>query len=115
MPVRSLTSSVIRWPDRGSVLEAVRAWSADVRRRAEVVRVGCFGSLVRGDWGVGSDADLVVIVEASADPFYRRRIGYDASALPVPADLLVYTEAEWGEMTAGGRQPLGPVEWIEPR
>ncbi|MGB9867724.1 MAG: nucleotidyltransferase domain-containing protein [Bacillota bacterium] len=28
----------------------------------EVISIGCFGSLARGDWSVGSDAHLIVVV-----------------------------------------------------
>jgi predicted nucleotidyltransferase len=37
----------------------------------EVVRVGYFGSYARGDWGVGSDLDLIIIVDRSDEPFAR--------------------------------------------
>ena len=113
MPVRSLTSSVLRWPDPEAVREAVRGWATEVATRPGVARVGCFGSLVKGTWGVGSDVDLVVIVEGSAEPPYRRALGFDASMLPVPADVLVYTKDEWDRLTADGRDPVGPVTWFE--
>jgi predicted nucleotidyltransferase len=80
--------------------------------RVGVARVGSFGSLAKGDWAVGSDVDLVVVVAASGHPPYRRALDFDASTLPVPADVLVYTQEEWNRLTADGRQPLGPVEWI---
>jgi hypothetical protein len=56
--------------------------------------------------------DLVVIVEASSVPLNRRAIDFDTSMLPVPADVLVYTAEEWNRLTEGGREALGPVEWI---
>ena len=59
MPVRSLGSSVLRWPDR----------------------------------------------EAVDEPFERRSLPYDLSGLPVPADLLVYTAAEWDRMSEQGGMP----------
>ena len=113
MPVRSLTSSVLRWPDREGVRRAITGWAAQMRSRAGVTRVGCFGSFVQGRWGVGSDVDLLVIVETSTEPMYRRPLLFDTSTLPVAADLLVYTEAEWKRLTKEGRKPLGPVEWID--
>ena len=58
MPVRSLTSSVLRWPDSQTVDQAVRRWAEKVvRQRQHVVRIGYFGSYARGDWGVGSDTE----------------------------------------------------------
>lgn len=106
MPVRSLRSSVLRWPDREEVDRAVRTWAAEAAARDQRVRrVGYFGSYARGNWGVGSDVDLVVIVGESATPFERRALAFDAGHLPVPADLLVYTAAEWDGMSVGGGLP----------
>jgi hypothetical protein len=46
----------------------------------------------------------VAVVHDSQLPFERRGIDWDLTPLPVPADLLVYTEAEWEKLTAvGGR------------
>lgn len=44
---------------------------------------------------MGSDLDLIVVVERSDLPFERRAVEWDTTDLPVPADLLVYTEDEW--------------------
>jgi uncharacterized protein len=116
MPARLLRSSVLRWPDRQRVERAVRSWSLDVAARdPRVRRVGYFGSYARGDWGVGSDVDLVVLVEAASDPFERRALAYEATRLPVPADVLVYTMAEWDRMSAEGGLPRtvgGDVIWV---
>jgi predicted nucleotidyltransferase len=105
MPVRSLSSQVLKWPDRTAVEEAVRLWALEEReRRPDLLRLGYFGSYARGDAGVGSDLDLVAVVRASKAPFERRALDWDLSQLPVPAELLVYVEAEWEElMHAGGR------------
>jgi predicted nucleotidyltransferase len=61
----------------------------------ELLRVGYFGSYARGDWGVGSDLDLVVLVKASDRPFHRRSTVFPSENLPVPAEVLVYTAGEW--------------------
>ena len=71
--------------------------------RPEVVRIGYFGSYARGDWGVGSDLDVVIVVERSEGPFLRRASGWDATDLPVPADVLVYTQGEWESLQREGR------------
>lgn len=92
MPVRSLSSSVLRWPDARAVDEAVRWWAAEwAGRRKGVLRAGYFGYYARGDWRVGSDLDLLVVVDHSDLPFQRRPTEWDTTGLPVPADLPVYT------------------------
>lgn len=103
MPVRSLRSSVLRWPDRATVDAAVRAWAREERaHRPELERLGYFGSYSRGDWGPGSDLDIVAVVKESGLPFERRATDWDLLRLPVPTDLLVYTSAEWGVLLARG-------------
>ncbi len=104
MPVRSLSSPVLKWPDEREVDQAVRRWvERAVASRPEVLRVGYFGSYARGDWGVGSDLDLVIIVERAEEPFERRAAQWDTTELPVPVELLVYTQAEWKRLAQGGR------------
>jgi len=44
---------------------------------------------------MGSDLDLVIVVKSSSQPFERRSVDWDTTKLPVPADVLVYTEEEW--------------------
>jgi hypothetical protein len=108
MPVRSLRSSVLKWPDRRTVDQSVRRWAAEqVSRRQDIVRIGYFGSYARGDCGVGSDVDLIVVVATSAIPFERRAADFDCTSLPVPCDLLVYTTAEF--MAARAQDRFGRV------
>ncbi len=103
MPVRSSTSSVLRWPDAASVRGALARWvEEEAPRHQGLIRLGYFGSYARGDFGVGSDLDLVAVVESSRLPFERRAVEWETSMLPVPAELLVYTRAEW-ERLAGER------------
>ncbi len=110
MPVRSLRSSVLKWPDQETVLGALRRWTDRVARKHENLRrLGYCGSYARGDWGVGSDLDIIVVVADSPLPFERRAVGWDATELPVPADVLVYTEAEW---RAFEERPTGPPDFV---
>lgn len=96
MPVRLLSSSVLKWPDAQTVDRAVRRWAEKVVQRHQgVVCIGYFGSYAREDWGVGSDLDLVIIVEHSDLPFESRNTGWGLDELPVPADILIYTKPEW--------------------
>ena len=116
MPVRSLDSSVLRWPDRDAVDRAVRGWATEVGRNdRRIRRIGYFGSYARGNWGVGSDVDLVVVLESSDEAFERRAIAFDTLPLPVPADLFVYTVDEWERMRREGGLPktvTPEVVWV---
>ena len=99
MPVRLLSSPVLVWPDRKTVDAAARRWAQDAgTAHPEAIRIGYFGSYARGNWGVGSDLDLVAVVDPTEEPWIGRGIRWDLAPLPVPADLLVYTEAELEKM-----------------
>ena len=99
MPVRSLNTSVLKWPDKNIVDKAVRSWSIEqALRQPELERCGYFGSYARGDWGVGSDLDLIAVVDDSREPFERRLMSWELNILPVPADIIVYTAVEWKEL-----------------
>lgn len=102
MPVRSSNSPVLTWPNRETVNRAVRRWARVLAEsRPDVLRVGYFGSYARDDWGVGSDLDIVLILAECDDPPLRRALGFDTiTGLPVPVDLLVYTQEEWDRLQA---------------
>lgn len=117
MPVRSLTSSVLRWPDRPQVEREAAEWAArEAPCHAGLLRLGYFGSYARGDAGVGSDLDLIAVVESSPEPFERRALGWDLVSLPVPAEILVYTRQEWEWLLEqGGRMARtlkSEVRWL---
>lgn len=119
MPVRSLDSSVLRWPDFNEVDRAVRDWAAEItEQRDYVVRIGYFGSYARGEWGVGSDLDVVVILNDTDEPFERRNLPFDTRSLPVPTEVLVYTREEWDSLTQrrGFQRTIqNEAEWIYER
>ncbi|MFM9420440.1 MULTISPECIES: nucleotidyltransferase domain-containing protein [Thermus] len=94
MPVKSLSSAVLRWPSREEVEGALQAWM--VRHPIPgLLALGYFGSYARGDYGVGSDLDLLLVVESSSLPSWQRALTLPLEELPVPAEALVYTLAEW--------------------
>ncbi len=94
MPVRSLSSSVIVWPKSDEVVKALKDWaSTEVKRHSHLMAVGYFGSYSRGDWGVGSDLDVVVVFENESHPPEKNIL--DSQSLPVPVDFFVYTLDEW--------------------
>ena len=59
-----------------------------------------YGSYVTGELHEGSDIDLVVVADFP-DPFLER-IARVMAMTDLPIEPLVYTEAEFQEMVAGG-------------
>jgi hypothetical protein len=53
---------------------------------------------------VGSDVDVIVVVQDSDLSPLQRHVHYDPRGLPVPADLWVYTSAEWEELSSRSPQ-----------
>lgn len=99
MPVRSLNSSVVKWPDEKQVISSLKKWAnAILKMNKNVVRIGYFGSYARGDWGVGSDLDLIIILSQSGLPFEKRNQDWREHQLPIPTDILIYTQQEWEVM-----------------
>jgi predicted nucleotidyltransferase len=99
MPVRLLTQSVLRWPRPEQVLREVRSWAEEQRReRASLRRVGVFGSYGRGDAGVGSDLDLLLIDEDAEGPQNARLRHWPLERLPLSCDALVLTSRELEEL-----------------
>lgn len=83
--------------------QAVRSWSIEqALKRPELMYLGYFGSYARGNWGVGSDLDLIAVVDTTSVPFERRLLNWELDILPVPADILVYTLTEWKELQQKG-------------
>jgi len=96
MQGRSPTSPVHTWPDAVTVLAAARRWAERAAaERKTVVAIAALGSYARGDWGPGSDLDMVVILEGEIPPIGERARGWDTSAIPDPVDLLLYSRDEW--------------------
>ncbi len=94
---------MFEWPNAREVREALARWAKEQQAlHPELVRLGFFGSYARGDWGVGSDLDLVVVVTDCDEPFERRGASWATEKLPVPADIVVYTETEWKALQRRG-------------
>ena len=110
MPTRFLNSSILKWPDKKKVEKAFAEWSKGLQKSNSLVaKIGYFGSYAKGSWGVGSDLDVVVIVKNSKRPFERRPADFDAVSLPVPVDLLVYTENEWENVGSSFKEK---IKWV---
>jgi predicted nucleotidyltransferase len=101
MPVRSSTSSVITWPTHDEVLAALTLWAKTLTgHHPEVLAIGLFGSYAKGNCGVGSDLDLIVITQDTGLPVERRNLNWPLEDLPVPADTVVLTQSEWQGLQA---------------
>jgi predicted nucleotidyltransferase len=84
MPVPSLNGSVRRWPAAAAVLEQAERWAA-LQRSAhpDLMAVGVFGSYGRGTAGVGSDLDLLLILQRCDEPIWERLRRWDTRSLPL--------------------------------
>ncbi len=95
MPVRLLSSSVKKWPSAEEVFEAFRHWAnGQTANRRDIKRIGCFGSIVNGKWGVGSDLDIIIVLSECNLLFTYRSKEWDITSLPVDADVVVLTDHE---------------------
>ena len=117
MPVKSLNSSVLKWPDKRTIDQAIRNWiDKEKEQHPELISLGYFGSYARGNWGVGSDLDIVGIIDESNIPFEKRALSWDLSELPVPAEIILYTKKEWAQFKSEGRRfiktLLNETVWI---
>jgi hypothetical protein len=120
MPVRSLNSSVIKWPDQKTGHNAVSDWARKVsQEHPKIIRIGYVGSYARGDWGVGSDLDLIIFLERSERSFWQRALDLPLPDLPVPADMLVYIMDEWQSLAKQGTRFYKTVQrearWVYAR
>jgi hypothetical protein len=76
----------------------------------EVIKLGYFGSFAKDNWGVGSDLDLIAIVQDASIPFEKRPLTWNFDSLPVPADMLIYTDKEWQNMKREGGKFVDMIE-----
>jgi predicted nucleotidyltransferase len=87
---------VLRWPSSASVLEKAAQWAQrQAAAHPELEAVGVFGSYGRGDAGVGSDLDLLLVLRQCELPIWERLSPWDTADLPLATDLLVYSRQEW--------------------
>ena len=104
MPVRLLTQSLLRWPEAAVVLQAVKDWAvAQGDQQPGLERVGVYGSYGRGDAGVGSDLDLVLIDTSATGTASERFRRWPFETLPLSCDALILTPKEWDQLMLTGR------------
>lgn len=75
-----------------------------VTTKPDVLEISLFGSLVKGTYGPGSDADLLVILTEDDRRFIDRTAEFLEwfSGLGVPVDVFAYTVEEIQQMKDGG-------------
>lgn len=73
-------------------------------RHPEIESIYLFGSLARGDAVPGSDADLLIVVSHSADPFRDRSSRYQTTGVGVGVDVVVYTREELDALLEAGNE-----------
>jgi|WetSurMetagenome_2_1015567.scaffolds.fasta_scaffold113466_1 uncharacterized protein len=63
MPVKSVSSAVLKGPDFSAVLATLKFWAlTESARHPELICLGYFESYACADWSVGSDLDLLAVV-----------------------------------------------------
>ena len=107
MPVRSLMQSVLRWPEPEQVLAAVCQWAEQQGKRcSSLQQLGVFGSYGRGEAGVGSDLDLLIVDEAASGSQSERLLQWPLEQLPLCCDALVLSGEELQRLL-GSDQRMG--------
>ena len=95
-------------PARGDeIRRSVEEFAGTLKRTRGVKAVYVHGSYLREDLHEGSDIDMVVVADFP-EPFLERIVRVLAMT-DLPIEPLVYTEAEFQEMVAGGNALLCEV------
>ena len=103
MPVCSLNQSVLRWPKPELIFAAVKQWAeAQQALRPALTKVGVFGSYGRGDAGVGSDLDLLLVDGPAIGAQQQRLLTWPLERLPLSCDPLVLSPTELQKLLASG-------------
>ena len=91
MAPRSWTSVRVEFLDRDKAVESLREAARQLRQTdPRVVQVMLFGSLVKGDYVPGSDADVLVVLQADPRPFFDRIPEFLRYFLDVSIDVEVF-------------------------
>lgn len=102
----------MRWPSEAQVIAAAKGWARAAVAGGKASRVGLLGSYARGRAGPGSDLDLLVVTAGDPGPATRRALAFDATDLPVAADVIVVSKEEWQAHEAAGSGWSKEVRWL---
>ena len=101
MPNKSWSGAKVRFLDYDQILRDLRQAAREAKAaHPEIVKVLLFGSLAQGDWTADSDADLIVVVGRQFPDFLGSRVPYQVFTRSIPTDSLVYSEAEFRELSS---------------
>ena len=116
MQEQSSSSVRVIFADKRKVLRALRECASKLKGRAEVEKVGLFGSYATDTYGPASDVDLLIILKESSKVFLDRIPDYVPDNLVVSCDVFPYTSAEIEKMKREGnswiRHVLKEVVWL---
>ena len=104
-PKEYLPSVRIQFLDRGKILRELKELSLTLKKeRQDVISIILFGSLAKGNYTGGSDADIIIIVKHSKKDLVERIFEFRKYFLncSIPVDVLVYTEEEVKKMQHEG-------------
>lgn len=113
---QSYNSVTVYSIDEPAVWSDLENFVAQLADRPEVLAIILFGSLAQGRLNVGSDVDLLLILENHDDPFLERMAAYRPDTFPVDIDVFPYTVAEIkrGQSLAQEALETGRVMWQRP-
>ena len=101
--------------DRQAIVEELRTRARKlVDDRADVLEVRLFGSLATGNAVPGSDADIIIVLSASREPFVERiaRCAPVFEGSGIGCDVLAYTVLELADLRKAGNAFLERA-WAE--
>ena len=104
-PKEYLSSVRIKFLDRAEILRELKELSLTLKKeRKDVISIILFGSLAKGNYTGGSDADIIIIVKHSKKDLVERIFEFRKYFLncSIPVDVLVYTEEEIEKMKHEG-------------
>jgi len=88
--------------DRQRVLARLQEWAQRLSVDRNVLAVVLFGSLARGDATPASDADVLIVLADSQEPFHHRIPRYLPADLGIGVDVFPYTVSEVQSSLAEG-------------
>jgi len=95
--MREQSSSFVKvfFADKSRVMRELQVWSARLKRdRADVEKIGLFGSYATDTYGPHSDADLLIVLRAGDTPFRDRIPEFLPDDISVSCDVFPYTAGE---------------------